>query len=382
MNPDDIQDPLNEDEGEEDEEDDEEAKKHVLIRLRPEKSPLRLEIKYTPSDVEEPRNFELPLRLKGIGELDSLTRVVKGVGVKPRFLLDNTVINFKTTVIAKGSKPPSRPMDIQISNPDLNPIVWSINKEILDRSKVFTMNPTEGRLEPQTNATVRITFNPLEAKEYVEKVPLFLDGDKSKPYLWLEFRGEGVDAKIFFDRREIILPPVPIGVQARATFLVQYTGDENLEVKPKIATEVGKLNIELNFPEGKSLGVMKKKLKVEAVFSNKKPLSFTTHIDFYDEEGNKFPIPISGTTDNSLFTIFSFLQRYSDEVVYNVDSGKPVMLELDATSDAESRDGGPIFQPRAHSKTGASSIFSRSPASLVGFQPVQINLLERNCEYI
>jgi hypothetical protein len=53
---------------------------------------------------------------------------------------------------------------------------------------------------------------------------------------------------------------------------------------------------------------------VEAIFTNKKPLSFTTHIDFYDDEGNKFSIPISGTTDNSLFTVFSYMQRNPDEI--------------------------------------------------------------------
>jgi len=40
----------------------------------------------------------------------------------------------------------------------------------------------------------------------------------SKPYLIIEFRGEGDDAKMYFDRREIILPVVPLDIEARATF--------------------------------------------------------------------------------------------------------------------------------------------------------------------
>lgn len=66
---------------------------------------------------------------------------------------------------------------------------------------------------------------------------------------------------------------------------------------------------------------------------NKKPLSFTTFIDFHDDEGNKFSIPISGTTDNSLFTVFSYIQRNHDEIVLRVENGKPIMLEQDAGSD-------------------------------------------------
>ena len=49
------------------------------------------------------------------------------------------------------------------------------------------------------------------------------------------------------------------------------------------------------------------KEKVEATFKFNSPLSFTTFLDFFDDEGNKFSIPISGTTDNSIFTVYSFL---------------------------------------------------------------------------
>ena len=48
-------------------------------------------LKYTPGDVEDPRNFELPIKLAGIGVLDSLSHVVKGVGVKPRFLIAKNI---------------------------------------------------------------------------------------------------------------------------------------------------------------------------------------------------------------------------------------------------------------------------------------------------
>ena len=150
-NLDDMKDPLNEDddeEEEEEEEDEDENKRHVQIILKPGRSPLKLQIKYTPVDVDEPRNFDIPLKLAGVGELDSLIRQVKGVGVKPRFLLEPNIVNFKTKVIAKGSKPLPFHENITISNPDMNPIVWSIDRDLLDKTKVFQMNPTEGRLEP------------------------------------------------------------------------------------------------------------------------------------------------------------------------------------------------------------------------------------------
>lgn len=225
-----------------------------------------------------------------------------------------------------------------------------------------------------------MTFNPHEPIEYVARIPLYLDGDKEKPYLLIEFKGEGADAKIYFDRREIILPPVPLGIETKATFYVCHNGYENQELRFKIANEVGKIPIKINFPDGNNLGVTKQKVKVEASFTFTSPLSFTTFIDFFDDEGNKFSIPISGTTDNSIFSVFTFLQRHFDEIVYRSESGKPIMLDQCATSDKESIITG--FPGAKAASKGASSVISRTALSLVGYNPVRVDILERNCEFI
>jgi hypothetical protein len=246
------------------------------------------------------------------------------------------------------------------------------------------MNPMEGVLEPSSQSLVRVTFNPHEPTEYVAKIPLFLDNDKEKPYLVIEYRGEGADAKIYFDRREIILPPVPLNIETKATFQVCHNGYENQQLRCKVANEVGQLPITITFPDGENLGVTKQKVKVEATFMFSSPLSFTTFLDFFDDEGNKFSIPISGTTDNSILTVFSYLQRFFDEIVYRYDKGKPIMLDQSAGSDTGSHksgfSGGGGLQ-RAYSK-GGSSIISRTAKSLVGYNPVPSDILERNCEYV
>jgi hypothetical protein len=48
----------------------------------------------------------MPLKLAGLNvAVDGLRRQIKAVGVKPRFFVDPTTVNFKTKVIAKGQKP-------------------------------------------------------------------------------------------------------------------------------------------------------------------------------------------------------------------------------------------------------------------------------------
>lgn len=165
MNPDEVQDPLNEDDDEdENDEYDDDMKRHVTLSIKPSVKPFVLQFKYTPASVEEPKNFILPLKLKGVGEIEGLKRRIKGYGMKPRFFLEPNVVNFKTQVIAKGQKPLPFHSDIHIQNPDHNlPISWSVDRDELEKSKVYSMQPTEGRLEPNAGSTVRVQFNPLEA---------------------------------------------------------------------------------------------------------------------------------------------------------------------------------------------------------------------------
>ena len=201
------------------------------------------------------------------------------MGLRPRFLFDPPYVDFKKKVIAKGSKPYPSNVDLAISNPDSDPIEWNIDKVELDKFKgVFSLNPSEGKLEPGVTTNVRASFNPIEAKEYYAKIPLYLDNDTTKPYLFVEFKGEGTVPRLTFDRREIVLPVVPLGIPAKATFVVFNQGYENLELRPKVVSEVGKLPIAISFPDGSNVGVTKPKVKVEATFVHKKPLSFTTRI--------------------------------------------------------------------------------------------------------
>ena len=71
--------------------------------------------------------------------------------------------------------------------------------------------------------------------------------------------------------------------------------------------------MELRWIDGKNLGITKSRLKIEACFKSKKPLSFTTKLEFYDDTGRIYTIPISGTADSCLFTNFPYLQRCKGE---------------------------------------------------------------------
>ena len=87
----------------------------MTLSIRATGRPFELKLKYVPANVDDPKNFILPLKLAGYHhELDGLKRRIRAVGQKPRFFLDPTVVNFKTKVIAKGQKPLPFHQDITI----------------------------------------------------------------------------------------------------------------------------------------------------------------------------------------------------------------------------------------------------------------------------
>ena len=56
------------------------------------------------------------------------------------------------------------------------------------------------------------------------------------------------------------------------------------------------------------IGIAKEKLPVIVSFANTKSMSITANVVFLDEEGKRFNLPITGTTDNSLLTIKPFIE--------------------------------------------------------------------------
>ena len=256
---------------------------------------------------------------------------------------------------------------------------WKVDTSALDYKAIFSVKPTEGTIDPGTYANLRIGFNPLEAVSYEEKVPLYLDHSPD-PYMFLTFQGEGTVPKILFDRREVILPIVPLDLPAKAAFCIINGGYENAELRHSIPQDAGNLQITVNLPDGNQLGVTRQKLPVEVSFVASRPISFTTRLDFFDSEGSRYSIPISGTADNCLLTVFPFIQRNPDEVRLEVSGNGAVRLVQEVESDAEvASEKGKSMGFRT---SGGSSVVSRSAKSIIGFNPIPQPMLEKSLEFL
>lgn len=221
------------------------------IMVKPMKT-VHFVLKFTPNKVNKEYLFELPIILLGYGKIDSLTRNVICKVEKPRCLIEPMEVKFEKKIISSfGEKPTPDTEKIEIVNLDKGrSIEWKIDAKQLNDEKIFIIYTTEGRLDPNNPTSVKVGFNPITPGSYERKVNIYLDRNYSKPYGEIMLKGTGAYPRLTFDRREIVLPIVPLEIESRCTFRIYNDGYENLSLKHEITNDVGNIPVKLEYPEG------------------------------------------------------------------------------------------------------------------------------------
>jgi len=261
----------------------------------------------------------------------------------------------------------------------------------------WRLEPSTGRLDPGEECAISVFFTPTFAQSYNSTVEVFLEDLQGKPiepnqsssaqvmtlesghssaaptgrgtsvagrassagtasssrpvllppmssplpacYTSLNLTGSGTPPRILFDRDEVVLPVVPLGITSKTTFYVVNEGYENLELRWEQGMDMTsggaqsknpQLNIHM--PEGSTLGVKNRRLPVELTFTSKRPTSFTMMIHFFDSENTRFSIAVTATADNSVLTTQTYLETHVDE--YEIGLAAPSPSTGAATSRA------------------------------------------------
>ncbi|CAD8092149.1 unnamed protein product [Paramecium primaurelia] len=349
-------------------------------------SKLEFYLKFSPRDVQT-YTFDLPLTLNRYGRLLSLTRQIICRGLKPRFVMDPQCVEFPRKIITSLEKCFAATVEITLSNPERKPVYWRMDVTSITTDKIFNITPIEGKIDSGQTVKVKASFNPQKADDYQKNIPVYIDSQESC-YLELILKGKAAQPKILFDRREVLLPPVPLNIESKCSFKILNDGYENLNLRHKVFGEEGNINVKLRFPEGVSVGMSKKRLRVDALFQSQKSVSFTTKIEFYDEMGKVYTIPVSGTADNCLLTSFSYQQRCANEfkIDEKISQGQtsqgPICL-MDDDDDANSDIQSPHKKgaPSVISYRSLSSMSNQTTASALGYIPIPQDLVEQNKQY-
>ncbi|MEW5300161.1 MAG: hypothetical protein WDW36_003110 [Sanguina aurantia] len=279
-----------------------------------------------------------------------LRKVVTASGTQPRLVFSKTSVEFGQRIVIQSNhiKAPYL-TELFLTNTHDEPLSVTFGEATSSLADgvagILALDVVPGVplvVQPGVMAQVGLRFMPRDAKVYDAIFPVYLDNDRSAPYLSLEVTGTGLFPRIRFDVRECVLPPVPLGFRSQAVFNIINNGYDNLELKFRLPADEVQLPIKIEFPLGTLIGIAKQSLPVLLSFASATPISFTANIDFMDEEGTRYSLPITGTTDNCLLTNQAFLQANAASLVYSIEAGQPVSLER--------RDG--YVLPAPHSALG------------------------------
>jgi hypothetical protein len=281
------------------------------------KSEGKIELTYCPASLGNPA-FELPLTLLGIVGKDAkaLRRAVVAEANKPRLLLSAPCVDFeKRIVVNENMVNFNYSLEITLTNCADEPCLMDARLEgNLVTEGVFKMQDSTSDLAPGKSHTLNVSFIPRSDGEFRCQLRIYTDNNFEQPYFDLLVMGTAVYPSLGFDRREVLLPVTPIGQQSTVVFEVINYGYDNLNLKYSLPADATAVPMTLNFPNGTMTNVVNTRLPVELTFSAQKSMSFGTKIDFMDQNGNKYSIPVLGTTDASVLTVFPFLKLHNESV--------------------------------------------------------------------
>lgn len=308
---------------------------------------------FTPTSVGPVEPFVLPMSLAGCDvHTESLhPLLVTGEGKKPRLVMSPSIVDFGSRVVSREntSKIPNRIL-VKLTNETDTDLPWELQGKQDASSEVFRVEPTSGRLPPGQSSQVQFTFTPSEVKAFSSRYSIFLDGNKETKYMDIVAKGFGSNPLLTFDRKELILPPVPLDVVTKTTFYISNDGYESLDLRYKIAGD-GKLPVTLAFPDGQTITSNHNVLPVEVSFCSKKQMTFTVNIDFYDDMDGIFSIPITCTADNSLLTTFGYVKYREGSYTIAADGDRKPLLYTEAEDNLE-KDNTPRQSRDGSSATG------------------------------
>lgn len=355
-----------------------EGSRFYTIKLKKRKS-YEFDLRFSPKlGQKNPYSFNLPIKLANF-EPQSLKRRVHCRGIYPKLTMEpmsGEVVFEKKIITSLDAVVPQHASITFTNSQQSKPLQFRIDTTVLEKREIFTVIPTQGTIDPQVPVTIKVSFKPQGNEKYTEELPLYIE-EESKPYTMIKLVGEGAYPKLLFDRREVIMPIVPLGIESKCSFKIENEGYQNLILKHYLAQDIGAIKLKVETPEGKTLGSGTNVIRVDLSFVNEKPISFTTKLIFEDESKQIYPIFVSGTTDNSILTNYPFFLVKGDEYKPVAETNKSIRLEV-VENDLDSQlspMGGGNFQ----SKGG--SVGSKSIKSSIGFQPIRMDDLERSCRH-
>ena len=287
---------------------------------------------FSPSIAKE-WDFRLPLALQGLSPEDSLCKPVTAKGLLSRLTVSSHIIDFGDKVVSRD--PTSRMsyfLEVTFKNVDVScGLSYDVRDTPCDDTKKaegarkpkkesseieqpeFFVSPVTNDLAPGESTTMRVTFLPKRNGDFTKVLHIYISDqpDTSRPYFTITCRGSGVYPRLGFSKPKIILPPVPLNISSKSSCHVYNLGYDNIELKFRVSPTIP-IPLNIQFPESNELGLTRDKCLLVISAKSDRPVSWSGKIEFYDNDGEKFAVEVSGCADCSMLTAYPFVRDYAD----------------------------------------------------------------------
>lgn len=334
-------------------------------------------------------SFKLPIYLgKSSGHNTELQKLVTCRSVHPKVVLKpiNGLRDFGKIIIPPNMEAPkTERMTLWIENPHpSNSLNYTIGTEELLKEGVFSLSKNEGVIQPERLAGIDIIFKPHVPGAWDFRLPLYIDDDRDNKKAEIRLVGAADQPKIMFDRRQIILPAVPLNIESKCTFRIINEGYQTVNLK-SILPKDHLVELKVVFPQGRSLSSNKNRLNVEVSFKSKKPISFTSKIDFEDDQQTTYSIFVSGTADNSLFSNYFYFRSSQEPAVIQRHADDPIIAlpyKREGTAPSVEDGTSKMSEQPAPSHTQSKLSSLTKGVHTLGYSPIPLEELQDHCNFL
>lgn len=284
-------------------------------------------------------NYKLPLSLQGLEGTKMFAVEVTGEAIPSKLAISSQVVDFGDRVVSRDpmaratyylevafrSLDTSKGFSYEIKDtPDEGEVVAAVEEGM---PPLFFISPVRGDLAPMSSAPVRVTFQPQTSGNFSKRLNIYITGqpDTSRPYFTLLCRGSAVFPRMTFSSSNVQLPPVPLGTTSRAAFIIFNNGYSSMKIKHKVSPAIT-VPIDVTFPDGDEFGVTVDRVKVIVSARLDTPASWGGKLEFLDNDGERFVVNVSGASDNSMMTNYSFVKNYADTYGFLGLDAQPVQF--------------------------------------------------------
>ncbi|MCQ2815955.1 MAG: hypothetical protein MJ252_01695, partial [archaeon] len=346
---------------------------------------------FTPASLEH-NNYEFDINFELVGassEYKGLKRHVTGSKMSSVIHISEMHIKFPDTFIYENANN-FKTKTIYLGGVGGKALHWEfiLNEDLINQG-VFDVKQKNGDISAKDSSGVQVefTFTPHQQGECKGYVVLKVTYDENKEiFKTITLQGIGLRPRLYFDKRELILPIVPLGFESSIKFKVKNKGYENEEIRCQLETyPQGTLPLEVVWlQKNHSVGYNVSELKLELKMISYKPITFTTKLIFYDKEGQQFPILVAGTSDNCLFTNYSFFQR-TDKSTYDFisDNVKNTinLRKLEEAGDDDDLNNSKISKDDKKNDK-ESSVGSMKGSVTLGYAKIQKSVIDHDCKIL